>query len=702
MTSPYLAFDGKSLKTAPSFASAIQDKFYGGDVANAAVVAGLDAQKAYKLVPWLYRAVTLRAYHVSRFPFALLTEQGKDVTTDPAYASLLANWRTRLWLTEASKVVGGAAYWAIEANAYGRNITPRYLPSQSVQPRYDTTVGLTHFYFSGNYHAELAREIPLDRMVWFWEPNISDEVSPGPAPAAVALAAASMLYALDAFTANFFNRGAVKVTVFEIPASTSDADKNAFNNWLQRSVAGVRKAFQMLPVRGGVKPTVIGSDVKDTQAPELTDLQRDNVAAALGVPASVIDGRSSDDSNSRSEKLAFVTDTIIPEVEMLFETANEKLFKQFKLKLVAQPEKLEIMQAQQLDQVTAVTEAVGKPVLLEHEGRALLGYPPVEQAEKAYDEQLAALGLTREPKPAPVAPPVPGQPAPDAEQPMDPGAMEPVKAADVVHPGAMLAFMLHPDERDLLMPASVNGNEPDHLTLVFLAKDASQIDSNQMAALVTVLKTFAKRCAPFTARLGGSGRFATVEGDGTNAIYASVDSPALPGFREELLELVRSTGIEPPANHGFTPHVTLGYVAADRPTPKVALPEMLLFFGTLTLMAAGHRTDFRLMGTEEFKALEPVLDDSDEVKQALGEWRKTVLDNLKAGGSQTMLPDLVSIPKRLRDRLFADLATAKTPAAVRAVFARHWPKSAAKAEPTLAEVMAELRAARLAAEKVAA
>ena len=139
MTSPYLAFDGKSLKAAPSFAQAIQDKYYGGDVANAAVVAGLDQAKAYALVPWLYRAVTLRAYHVSRFPFALMTDKDKDVTKDPAYASLLAGWRTRMWLTEASKVITAAAYWGLETNAAGRNITPRFLPTKSVTPRYNIT-----------------------------------------------------------------------------------------------------------------------------------------------------------------------------------------------------------------------------------------------------------------------------------------------------------------------------------------------------------------------------------------------------------------------------------------------------------------------------------------------------------------------------------------------------------------------------------
>ena len=367
---------------AVGFNAAISDRYYTNYQTNDAVVGGLTGLRAYELVPWLYRAVTLRANNISSFPLALM--KGKiDVTEDEANASLMKSIRRNLWLAEASKVVTGAGYWAIETNTAGRNITPRWLPSNNVLPRYTTSQGLTHFHFTGNYHEALTteREIPLDRMVWFWEPNLQSEVQPGPAPAAVALAAASMLYALDAFTANFFNRGAVKVTVFEIPSSTSKADKDEFTNFLQRQMAGVKQAFRMLAVRGGMKPTVIGSDVKETQAPELTALQRDNVAAALGVPASIIDGRSSDESNSRSEKLAFVVDTIIPETELLVETANEKLFSRLGLELVLHPELLEVMQQVQLDQIASITEAVGGPILTKDEGRALAGYEPLTTAQ---------------------------------------------------------------------------------------------------------------------------------------------------------------------------------------------------------------------------------------------------------------------------------------------------------------------------------
>ena len=367
---------------AVGFNAAISDRYYTNYQTNDAVVGGLTALRAYEIVPWLFRAVNLRANNIASFPLALMKGE-TDVTDDEAYAGLMKSLRRNLWLAEASKIVTGAGYWAIEANATGRNVTLRWLPSNNVLPRYTTSQGLTLFHFTGNYHEALTteREIPLDRMIWFWEPNLQSEVQPGPAPAAVALAAASMLYALDAFTANFFNRGAVKVTVFEIPPSTSKADKDEFTNFLQRQMAGVKQAFRMLAVRGGMKPTVIGSDVKETQAPELTALQRDNVAAALGVPASIIDGRSSDESNTRSEKAAFVIDTVIPEMELLAETANEKLFSRLGLELVLHPELLEVMQQVQLDQIASITEAVGGPILTKDEGRALAGYEPLTTAQ---------------------------------------------------------------------------------------------------------------------------------------------------------------------------------------------------------------------------------------------------------------------------------------------------------------------------------
>ncbi len=182
--------------------------------------------------------------------------------------------------------------------------------------------------------------------------------------------------------------------------------------------------------------------------------------------------------------------------------------------------------------------------------------------------------------------------------------------AEAAHSGAMLAFMLDEDESALL--GSIGDYTPDHMTLLFLAQDAGDLDREQMAALVAVLKAFGESSAPFAIEVSGVGRFLTDEGAGANAVYASVDSPSLPGFRQELLQRVRATGIEPNTEHGFTPHITLGYVGAMLPTPDVAPPLITLAFDTLSLIAGDTRTDFPLSGSADYKSIKMGLPDTED------------------------------------------------------------------------------------------
>src|SRR3990172_59641 len=64
----------------------------------------------------------------------------------------------------------------------------------------------------------------------------------------------------------------------------------------------------------------------------------------------------------------------------------------------------------------------------------------------------------------------------------------------VINSGAMLAFMLDPNQSSLL--DSVGDYQADHMTLIFLTPDASSISAPQLAALVTILQSFSERSAP--------------------------------------------------------------------------------------------------------------------------------------------------------------------------------------------------------------
>lgn len=420
---PFWAFDGRSVKAIAPLAG-WNDAYYSSTMEasmgqNLAVVNGVTALTAYSLVPWLYQATNKKALQVSRMPFDLVREgSDTDLKDRPEFASLLKNWRANVFAFAVSKIVTGAGYWYLDANAAGRNVTLRFLRPMYVQPM-ATGEGVVGFRFSDSFAAAVPREIPLDRIVYSWALNLNSEVKPGPGEAAVVLGAASMLYALDAFAASFFNAGGVPAQVFSVPQAMSETDKQNFQTFITRAMNGVRNAFRTLVVRNGVEVTQVGSNIKDTLAPELAQQQRESVAAGLGFPPSAISGDHQNKATADIVALTTMTESIIPFVEGLYEDFNRQLFSRFGVEIVAHPERLEVMQDAQLAQAQAIVAIVGKPILTVDEGRERLGLDPLPASEEPVM-----------PAPPPVAEQEQEAEAEQAEEPEEDDAEEPEDEAD--------------------------------------------------------------------------------------------------------------------------------------------------------------------------------------------------------------------------------------------------------------------------------
>ena len=359
--------------------------------------------EAYQTVPWLYRAVSYFATTVSGIPI-----YAEDVATDeiieekdPRVSGFFKSKNKIMGLAALSAKLYGAAYFLLESNRFGLNTTPRYIPRIYVTPQTDLVQGVTGFGVTF-----VKDTVPLNRMVYIWEPNPASEIAPGPAPAYVALQAAGMLGALDQMTTQYFRGGAVPLTVVEVPASASPDERNKLENWFVRFAAGIRNAWKFMPVTVGTKFTKIGSEIKDTTAPDLTAAQRDNVAVAIGVPPSIIEGRSTDESNSRSERLAFYTDQVIPFAESVLQAFNETYYSKAGIKLEIDRDGIEVLQEANLQQAERAQKlAGGKAILSLNEARDIVDYDPVPGGDWKEDE------------PAPAPPPAFGASAASPAQP---------------------------------------------------------------------------------------------------------------------------------------------------------------------------------------------------------------------------------------------------------------------------------------------
>ena len=138
-----------------------------------------------------------------------------------------------------------------------------------------------------------------------------------------------------------------------------------------------------------------------------------------------------------------------------------------------------------------------------------------------------------------------------------------------------------------------------HVTLAYLGQTGQDgLDARVAKRLVRNLKTFARSVPALTATVGGVGRFNNDEdGDGTNALWASVDAPGLDEWRQELMRCLSRIGVKPASSHSFTAHITLAYLPKDCPTPTIDLAKTEMKFDQVQLAWGTKHFPFKLEGS---------------------------------------------------------------------------------------------------------
>lgn len=337
----------------------------------------LSPLRAYHLVPYLYRAVDIRAKTLASIPYTLSERgSGNDVSNTPTYGGLVRGLHSRLLLTESSLCLYGAAYWLKEVNRIGRNISPRWVVPTSIVPRFDARAGLVGF---ERNTGRGTHRLTVDQVVSFWAPNLTTETGPGVAPVQVALGAARVLHSLDQFADGFFRRGAIKATLLTVEGNPPKAELERLESWWRRLVAGVRNAWQSVAIRSTVKPVTIGDGLADVQNRELTTQQRESVCAALGVPHSLLSASAANYATSINDKITFLNQTVLPEAALIEETLNEQLFGPLGLVFAFEPDRLEEFQQHEVEKTKSLVPLVEAGIMTKAEARKWLGLEETDE-----------------------------------------------------------------------------------------------------------------------------------------------------------------------------------------------------------------------------------------------------------------------------------------------------------------------------------
>lgn len=161
--------------------------------------------------------------------------------------------------------------------------------------------------------------------------------------------------------------------------------------------------------------------------------------------------------------------------------------------------------------------------------------------------------------------------------------------------GCMVALFLPVEVAGKL---AVDGGEPAedlHVTLAYLPEAPIGEDHERM---LKVLAGMAETQGPLTGEISGVGVFNLdpAKNDGMGHVtYASVDLPALPEFRQRLVDTLNAGGFVVAANHGYTPHCSLKYTEDATLFP---VPTTPLRFNQLSYAAGPAREHYDFVERE--------------------------------------------------------------------------------------------------------
>lgn len=332
---------------------------------------------AYHSVSYCYRAIDIRARSVSTIPLEWNTP---DHLVTQALTPLLPSL---FWLIEASLAIYGAAYILNGHNQFGVP-KPRWLLPTTITPRYIPNEGLAWFDRVTVYEGEKSYEqLSLDEVTYFWYPNLFSEMGSGVSPTRVALHAANVLIGLDEFSAQYFQRGAIKAVLLQagsndpLQGTPPKEEIDRLRWWWKNLVQGVRNAFNSVVVTTQVNPVVIGEGLQELDESKVIGTRIEDISVAYGVPLSLMLPKAATYATAQQDFLNLFTLTTIPETELICNILNSQLLARYGLELHPVPEKTDVMSFAEMQRATALRDLVDSNILTLDEARERLGLEPL-------------------------------------------------------------------------------------------------------------------------------------------------------------------------------------------------------------------------------------------------------------------------------------------------------------------------------------
>ena len=299
--------------------------------------------QAYALVPIIYRAMRLRCDALSSVPVVI--RRGGDEIDWPFPT---VDKTELIWKTEAALLLNGAAYW-LKVGKGKRVLSLQWLNPLTMTVAYAN--GVTTF------HQQIgtwSQDYSADEIVYIKEFNPTDDVGPGVSAAAVALNDAGLMRYMSRFASAFFEGGAMPVVLLGIEGNPQDSEMKKVESFFKRAATSIRNAWRVLGVRAGmIHPSILTPAIKDLVIPELNDQARRAIAAAFGIPQTMLEDAANFATADAHEK-QFWRGNVQPRGMLISGAANRQLWQAAGMEMVFNFEALDVFQTEESERAASL------------------------------------------------------------------------------------------------------------------------------------------------------------------------------------------------------------------------------------------------------------------------------------------------------------------------------------------------------------
>jgi len=289
-----------------------------------------EEEALYGLVAMVYRAVNITADALASLPFAV-TRGSEDVDTwdnwdnvvgfMPDPFDLLRRWRMSWFMTNK-------AYGFMES---GRNEKLlRYIVPSTIKPQTNAKDGIKSFIRKvGNEQFEYPYEqgSTKNRVYPLYLLDHTVELLPSDNTEFKAcMNAAGVLYYTDFFVRDFFKRGGVIPSIIGVKGVTNQAQQDKIERAFDKLIKNVYKYVAQVWNSEAITISPLGQGVDALKDTALYEQSIANVAAAAGIPLSLLLSNSASYATALEEKKTWFNNKIVPDAKKMQTALNRELF----------------------------------------------------------------------------------------------------------------------------------------------------------------------------------------------------------------------------------------------------------------------------------------------------------------------------------------------------------------------------------------